>query len=563
MSSHSLASPLCAAVLAAHADSKPFNHASRAAVVAAVVTMSVGVLVLFGWALDIKVLKSVVPGLATMKANAALAFALAGLALWLLQSAPANVMLRAVMRTCAAAVACIGLLTLTQYVTALDFGFDMLLFRERATAATPFAGRMAPVSALNFLLLGASMLLLSLPRPAHWPGQALALVALALSAIATIGYAFSAEHLYHQIETTTAMAVHTALTFAVLSIGILAANPDAAFMKVIANPSPGRILFYRLWIPGTAILLLLGWLTLEGRRAGLFTLEMGTAMMIVASIMLFSALIWRTGSQLNQFDAERERNRVDMQELNRTLAQRVADRTTELTESNRELEAFAYSVSHDLRAPLRAIDGFSGIVFEEYAAALVPEAQGYLERIRANARKMGCLIDDLLAFSRLGRQIVRSEQIDTSALVRECLDTLRTTHAERDVEIALGDLPDCRGDPIMLSQVWMNLIDNAYKFTAKHGNARIEIGGRVENGESTYTVCDNGAGFDMRYADKLFNVFQRLHGETEFPGTGVGLATVQRVVQRHGGRVWAAAEPGRGATFHFTLKGEAHDRQAN
>jgi light-regulated signal transduction histidine kinase (bacteriophytochrome) len=197
---------------------------------------------------------------------------------------------------------------------------------------------------------------------------------------------------------------------------------------------------------------------------------------------------------------------------------------------------------------------------EEYTEVLAPEARGYLERIRSNARNMGCMIDGLLAFSRLGRQVLSFHTINTAMLVEECLDTLRTAHAGRDVEIALGNLPECNGDPIMLRQVWMNLLDNAFKFTSTRENARIEISGRSENGEHTYKVRDNGAGFDMRYAGKLFNVFQRFHGASEFPGNGVGLATVQRVVHRHGGRVWAEAEAGRGATIHFTLNGEAPDQ---
>jgi PAS domain S-box-containing protein len=231
----------------------------------------------------------------------------------------------------------------------------------------------------------------------------------------------------------------------------------------------------------------------------------------------------------------------------------------ELTAANKELEAFSYSVSHDLRAPLRAIDGFSQILLEEYSAALPAEAQEYLRDVRANTQCMGQLVDDLLALARLGRQPLHTERTEPGAIVRRCLGELQRECPGRRLEIVVGDLPACSADPGLLKQVWMNLLSNALKYTSRREAARVEIGGEQSNSTepSTYFVKDNGIGFDMRYVHKLFGVFQRLHLAEEYEGTGVGLAIVQRIIQRHGGRIWAEAQPDRGATFYFTLPKEA------
>jgi PAS domain S-box-containing protein len=235
------------------------------------------------------------------------------------------------------------------------------------------------------------------------------------------------------------------------------------------------------------------------------------------------------------------------------LEQRVAARTAELTAANKELEAFSYSVSHDLRAPLRAVDGFSRILQEEYIASLPDEAQHYFGMLRNGAQQMGHLIDDLLAFSRLSRQPLSTLSVDPAELVRTCLQELREEQGGRRIDLSVGTLPSCQGDPALLKQVWLNLIGNALKYTRQRDPARITIGSQAQDGETIYFVRDNGAGFDMRYSDKLFGVFQRLHRAEEYEGTGVGLAIVQRIIHRHGGRIWAEAAVDQGATFYFAL----------
>jgi signal transduction histidine kinase len=230
----------------------------------------------------------------------------------------------------------------------------------------------------------------------------------------------------------------------------------------------------------------------------------------------------------------------------------------ELEVTNRELEAFSYSVSHDLRAPLRSIDGFSQILLEDYADELDEEGKDYLGRVRAASQRMGRLIDDLLGLSRVTRAALRREQVDLSSLAHEVADGLRESRPDRAVEFEIEDGIEVHGDPRLIRVALTNLLGNAFKFTEKEERARISFGEDRRLSHlgcvAVYYVRDNGAGFDMEYADKLFGAFQRLHGASEFEGTGIGLATVQRIVRRHGGRVWAEGRVGDGATFYFTLR---------
>jgi PAS domain S-box-containing protein len=237
----------------------------------------------------------------------------------------------------------------------------------------------------------------------------------------------------------------------------------------------------------------------------------------------------------------------------RRAEQALSERNLQLEAANRELESFSYSVSHDLRAPLRAIDGFSSIVLRDHAAALPAEGRRHLGLVREGAQQMARLIDDLLAFAKTARQPIAKRTVSLKELVTRCLEEFRAEISERKAEVAVGNLPDCQADPALLKQALVNLLGNAVKYTRKRAGAKIEVGYRSENGEQAIYVKDNGVGFDMKYAGKLFGVFQRLHHKDEFEGTGVGLAIVQRVVHRHGGRVWAEAESGKGATFYFTL----------
>jgi signal transduction histidine kinase len=273
----------------------------------------------------------------------------------------------------------------------------------------------------------------------------------------------------------------------------------------------------------------LGWYA--GRVYGLLASSFVLAVLLLENGRLYALL---AGAYA---DERRERGRAQA-------------RTAELAAVNRELDAFSYSVSHDLRAPLRAIDGYSRMIEEDYGDRLDEEGRRLLAVVRGSSQKMGMLIDDLLGFSRVGRGELARAHVDMAALVREVRQELgEATPAE--VELAV--MPDVFGDRALLKQVWANLVHNALKYSGKRERPRVEIGGRSDGTETIYWVRDNGVGFDMKYYDKLFGVFQRLHGAEEFPGTGIGLAIVQRVVTRHGGRVWGEGKTGEGAAFYFAL----------
>jgi PAS domain S-box-containing protein len=257
--------------------------------------------------------------------------------------------------------------------------------------------------------------------------------------------------------------------------------------------------------------------------------------------------------EINNDITERKLAEKEVVRMNAALEQRVLERTAELTAANRELEAFTYSVAHDLRAPLRHIDAFTRILNEDFAENLPAEARRYLENIRRGSQNMSQLVDDLLNLARVGRQEVKRQATALRPLVEDVVKEFRNETEGRHVEWHIQPLPTVRGDAGLLRQVFANLLSNAIKYTRPRSVAVIEVGHVNVDGDIALFVRDNGVGFNMRYADKLFGVFQRLHRAEDFEGTGVGLATVERIIRKHGGHVWAEAAEGKGATFYFTL----------
>ena len=261
-----------------------------------------------------------------------------------------------------------------------------------------------------------------------------------------------------------------------------------------------------------------------------------------------------------QLDEQRRAVEDELRRLSEELEHRVQERTHELRAANAEVEAFSYSVSHDLRAPLRAIDGFSQVLLSRYADRLDADGRHALERVRAGSERMGVLIDSMLELSRLGRQSLELREVDLSALAAEVVDELRAGETDRDVEVLIEPNVSVVGDKELLRVALQNLLGNAFKFTSQQPHARMQFGRTEHAGQAAIFVRDNGVGFDMNDADKLFRPFERLHSESEFSGTGIGLATVHRIIARHSGHVWAEGAIGDGATFYFTLAPDDDDR---
>ncbi len=517
---------------------------------ASLLIMALGGLVLTGWIFHIPLLKSLHPSLISMKFNTAVAFLLSGFSLWLLQKEAQDHWKRRLAYICASVVALLGLLILLQYVFGASFGIDELFIKDDPNAVgTIHPGRMAPNTALNFLLLGLVLLLLDFKsRRGFHPAPYILIPQGLISLFAIIGYAFGAEGLYG-IEAYTRMALHTACAFGLLFLAILFARPGHSFMQIISAETVGGKLVRRLLPSAVLILFVLAWMRVLGQQAGYFDATFGSALRVSINIFVFAVFfIWIAGS-LHKTDLVRLRAERELQQSNENLKSQA----TELQRLNKEMESFSYAVSHDLRAPLRSMDGFSQALLEDYDARLDDQGRDYLRRVRAASQHMAHLIDDLLLLSRVTRSEMSKEEVNLSSLAAEVARDLQKAHDDRQVEITIKPEIRATGDVRLLRQVIYNLLENSWKFSAKHERTHIEFGLAPNSGKPTYFVRDDGAGFDMAYANKLFGAFQRLHSSEDFSGTGIGLATIQRIVHRHGGQIWAEGELEKGATFYFTL----------
>lgn len=520
--------------------------------------LTLGLLVLVGWLWDLDTMKRVLPGHVSMNPVTALCFILAALSLWMQRkpfdmNKPSSLQLRSHRLSLIAAftVLSVGMVVLLNYLVIWEINVDQFLFHDRLLNDLPeHPNRMAPNTAHGFILIGLALLLLNANIRRQRPAEFLALLTLLLSLLALMGYAYSVQRFYG-LASYIPMALHTAVGFFLLSLGIFLARPHEGLMAIVSSDSSGGVLARRFLPMMLVVFALLGWFRLEAQRQGLYGLEMGVAIHTILNVLIFGILIWVLAKSFHVAEAIRAESRKKLNKLNADLLQRA----DQLAAANREIESFSYSVSHDLRAPLRSIAGFSEALENHIGKGLDEEARDYLSRVRRAAKRMEELIDDILKLSRLTRAEMKWERVDLSELAKAVVKDLeeRDPGRKADWQIKSGLL--VKGDRALLEAALVNLLGNAWKFTAHTEHPRIEFGRMrvTEEKQGVYYVRDNGAGFDMRYVNKLFGAFQRLHTTSEFPGNGIGLATVSRIIARHGGRIWAEGKENEGATFYFVL----------
>jgi len=522
--------------------------------IAALAVVLVSLIILLGWAAGIPVLTSAHPAWVHAKVNTAIGFLALGIALSVLVSRhrrgdPPPMTLVVV---CIGVAMSIGVASLLEDVFNLGFGMDQIIIAEAPGATeTLHPGRPGSIASACFIMMGLALLVPATGiKRLNGLMEAFSITTLVVSMAAFIGYVLGVRELYTLAGHTTAIGFLSAISALLLAVGTLCATSDHAVFRHLASAGSGGFMLRRLLPLVALVITTVVALRLWAQAAGLFdTLEFGAATVAVTSIVGMGAiLIWCAG-RLDRLDRARAAAEARVQQLNASLRKKVTD----LAAANEELESFAYSVSHDLQAPLRAIDGFSRILAEDYADRLDPEAQRIIGVVRDGTQQMAQLIQDILKFSRIGRTDMATRPVDMNELIQDLLRELAPSIGVRNVRFTVGTVPSAYGDQMMLRRVWQNLLDNAIKYTSTQDAAVIEVGSTARHAEVAYYVKENGVGFDMRFVGKLFGMFRRLHRSDEFPGTGIGLAIVKRIIARHGGTVGAEGTPGQGAIFRFTL----------
>jgi signal transduction histidine kinase len=511
------------------------ENASRITAAAALIS---GCAVLVSWIWRLPGLSTIHPLVGGMGAHASVGFLLAGSSLLMLRQPVSNAR-RVASSACAVLIVLMTVLSLGQWV-------DL-------TVGGVLPGRMPTASAEVFLALGLALLLIDVSVGRWRPAEFLAFVAGLIALFALIAYTLGSFSVVTSVNRRP-LAFHSVLLMVAFAFAILGARPKTGLMSLVTSESVAGLLVRRMLPAVVGIPVVVGWFVIEAQRAGAVPPFLTVPYYAVAIIIVFATMTWQIAGSLHRLDMQRRKAQKQVQQLNAELEQRVADRTAQLERVNSELEAFSYSVSHDLRAPLRHIDGFAQMLTTRNADKLDETSRRHLAVICDGAQNMGRMIDDLLSLARLERQHVALEKTDLNAIVRRVIHDLQGDIGSRTVEWTCEPLPAVECDPGLMKHVFTNLMSNAVKYTGKREVAKISIGVQQSADGLVIAISDNGAGFDQRYQDKLFGVFQRLHRADEFEGTGIGLATVRRIIHKHGGRIWAQGEPERGATFFFTLR---------
>jgi signal transduction histidine kinase len=416
-------------------------------------------------------------------------------------------------------------------------------------------GRAGGNTALLFLCLGGGMALgLGRSHRTRAVSDVLVLSSAAICLFALTSRLFGARSQY-PLASNDPMQLSTAVIGFALGTATVLQRPERGVGQLLGCSTSGGVLARRLLPIVIGAPIAIAWLTLLGVESGVFDTAVASAIRVVAGIIILVSVLVGSGRAVDRLETVRHGNEAQIRQMVHDISRHSED----LQRTNRELESFSYSISHDLRAPIRHIAGFAELLSNHAGARLDARSQNYLSTIIDSAQNAGQLIDELLEFSRIGRAALRTTNVDLGAIARDSWNNLIMERRGRDIQFDVGALPTVHADPTLIGAVVTNLISNAVKYTAPRPRAVIEITAKRAGDEVLVDVCDNGVGFDMKYADKLFGVFQRLHGD-EFPGSGIGLATVKRIVERHGGRIWADGKLDVGATFHFVLPAAKEQR---
>ncbi len=414
-------------------------------------------------------------------------------------------------------------------------------------------GHMSPVAMVSFVLIAAGLLATLVRGARHWANQLAVFMgggAFVIGLVSSLGYGYGSPLLYG--GTTRPIAFWAAASTSLLGVALMCLpGPSYWPARVLVGPSV-RAQLQRTFPPITVVIVLgIAWLFRQTEGSSnpailASLIALGSAVIVA---LIVSRIAQSIGGEIDRVHTTLEATKSSLMASNAQLSAKTA----ELVSVNKELEAFSYSVSHDLRSPLTHIQGFMGIISEEYGSKLDARGRDYLGRVTSSAQRMNTLIEELLSLSRVSSTELKLQRIDLSEIARGVAERLKRDDPGRKVEFEIAQSAPVLADPKLMEIALENLLNNSWKFTSKTPQARIEFAFSDGGGKTVYLVRDNGAGFDMKHSDRLFVPFQRLHSPSDFPGTGVGLATVRRVITRHGGEIWAEGVPNKGATFYFTL----------
>ncbi len=507
-----------------------------------IVIIIIGVIIFIGWSFNIPILKSPGPGFPTIKFNSALCFILIGASLWLQQTKRINKRNRYIAQVLAVIVLLIGLIAIIEHLLSLNLGIDQILFTEPSGALqTSSPNRIAFIGAIEYTLIGTALLIIDKKIHRHVPTQHLMILGSIISLMVLLGYLYDAPEFY-QVSYYTATSIYAGIGFMLISFAVLIARPETGFMKVITNGEYGSIFGLRILFVLVIISIVFGWLRIFGQNLGYYDTAFGTVLYTLSVLIILSIFVWNSILSLNKADKERK-------EANNELKENLE----ELERSNKELKIFAHITSHDLQEPLRTIASYSQLIERRYKGQLDPDADEFLEYMVKGAKRMKSMIQGLLDYSQVETKGNKFREFRSEEALNTALYNLRNLIKQYDAEVTHGPLPLIFADECQIEHVFQYLIDNALKFRKDNETPKIHISAKKESTAWIFSVKDNGIGIEDQYFDIIFEVFKRLHAIGEYPGAGIGLAIVKRIIERHNGIAWVESCPGKGSTFYFTI----------